>query len=129
VFERIVVGVAKIERARKAARCAIELAAQIGADVHLVTAFDTSGSKSPDREREHAEGFLESLVLEAGRKMQTHALPGDPSDAILQVAGEVDADLIVVGNKGMHGAARVLGSIPNHIAHKAACSVLIVDTD
>ena len=129
MFERIVVGVSKVERARKAAQCGIDLAAQIGAEVHLVTAFDTSGAKSADREREHAEGFLESIVLEAGRTMHTHALPGDPTDAILRVADEVDADLIVVGNKGMHGAARVLGSVPNHIAHKAPCSVLIVDTD
>ena len=69
------------------------------------------------------------MALESGRPLQTHALPGDPADAILQVAGEVGADLIVVGNKGMHGAARILGSIPNNIAHKAPCSVLIVNTD
>jgi nucleotide-binding universal stress UspA family protein len=129
MFERIVVGVAKIERARKAARCAIDLGGKLGAEVHLVTAFDTSGSKSADRERKHAEGFLESMALEAGRSVRLHALPGDPADAILQVASEVNADLIVVGNKGMHGASRILGSVPNHIAHKAVCSVLIVDTD
>jgi len=40
----------------------------------------------------------------------------------------VKADLIVVGNKGMRGARRVLGSVPNSIAHSAPCSVLIVDT-
>ena len=45
------------------------------------------------------------------------------------VAEEVRADLIVVGNRGMQGAARrVLGSVPNTIAHSAPCSVLIVDT-
>jgi nucleotide-binding universal stress UspA family protein len=35
---------------------------------------------------------------------------------------------IVVGNKGMRGARRVLGSVPNSVAHLAPCSVLIVDT-
>jgi nucleotide-binding universal stress UspA family protein len=128
MFERIVVGVSPIERARQAARCAIDLGTKLGSEVHLVTAFASSGA-SADRDRAHAEGFLDSMALEAGRKLQTHALPGDAADAILQVAGEVDADLIVVGNKGMHGAARILGSVPNHIAHKAPCSVLIVDTD
>jgi nucleotide-binding universal stress UspA family protein len=49
-------------------------------------------------------------------------------DAILRVADEVNADLIVVGNKGMRGAGRVLGSVPNSVAHKATCSVLIVRT-
>jgi len=129
MFERIVVGVAKVERAKKAAHYGIDLAKKFDAEVHLVTAFDTSGTKSADRERQYAEGFLDSMVLESGRQLRTHALPGDPADAILQVAGEVGADLIVVGNKGMHGAARILGSIPNNIAHKAPCSVLIVNTD
>ncbi|HYM57252.1 MAG TPA: universal stress protein [Solirubrobacteraceae bacterium] len=36
------------------------------------------------------------------------------------------ADLIVVGNKGMH--RRVLGSIPNTVSHRAECDVLIVQT-
>jgi nucleotide-binding universal stress UspA family protein len=40
----------------------------------------------------------------------------------------VKADLIVVGNKGMKGVRRVLGSVPNSVAHGAHCSVLIVDT-
>jgi nucleotide-binding universal stress UspA family protein len=44
------------------------------------------------------------------------------------VATRVDADLVIVGNKGMRGARRVLGSVPNSIAHKAPCAVLIVDT-
>jgi len=37
-------------------------------------------------------------------------------------------DLIVVGNKGMRGVKRVLGSVPNAVAHSASCSVLIVAT-
>jgi nucleotide-binding universal stress UspA family protein len=127
MFERIVVGVSKTERAKKAARHAIDLATKFGAELHLVTAFATSGT-SAAKEREYAEGFLESMALGSAVKIRTHALPGDPADAILRVAGEIDADLIVVGNKGMRGAARILGSIPNHLAHKAACSVLIVNT-
>ena len=47
---------------------------------------------------------------------------------LLAVADEVDADLIVVGSKGMQGARRVLGSVPNTISHQADCSVLIIQT-
>jgi nucleotide-binding universal stress UspA family protein len=36
--------------------------------------------------------------------------------------------MIIVGNKGMQGARRVLGSVPNKVAHHAPCSVLIVST-
>jgi nucleotide-binding universal stress UspA family protein len=57
-----------------------------------------------------------------------HAATGPPAEAIVQAASRLGADLVIVGNKGMRGAKRVLGSIPNSIAHHAQCSVLIVDT-
>ena len=51
-------------------------------------------------------------------------------DALLGVATEVSASMIVVGSKGMHGAKRlVLGSVPNKVSHNACCNVLIVSTD
>jgi nucleotide-binding universal stress UspA family protein len=53
---------------------------------------------------------------------------GAPADAICEVAREVSADLIVVGNKGMQGIRRVLGSVPNSVAHQAPCDVLIAFT-
>ena len=61
--------------------------------------------------------------------MQTIARQGEPADAILDVAEEENADLIVVGNKGMTGAKRfLLGSVPNKVSHHAPSSVLIVRT-
>jgi nucleotide-binding universal stress UspA family protein len=59
---------------------------------------------------------------------EIHAATGDPAEAIVRLAASIGADLIIVGNKGMRGARRVLGSVPNTIAHQAPCSVLIVDT-
>ena len=65
----------------------------------------------------------------AGVEPRTHAREGDPADAILDVAEELGADLIVVGNRGMTGAKRfLLGSVPNKISHHAPCSVMIVRT-
>ncbi len=46
----------------------------------------------------------------------------------VELAETVGADLIVVGNKRMQAAARLLGSVPNKVAHKAGCSVLIART-
>jgi nucleotide-binding universal stress UspA family protein len=128
MFERIVVGVAPVDTAKQAARRGIELATTLGSELHLVTAFSGSGSGPAGTERQHAEGFLESIALSSSLPIQTHALPGDPAEAILRDDDEVDADLIVVGNKGMHGASRLLGSVPNNIAHKTSCSILIVST-
>ena len=128
MFERIVVGVSRVDTAKQAARVGIDLAAKLGAELHLVTAFTASDPSPSGSERQHAEGFLESLALSSTGSIKTHALPGDPVAAILQVAEQVGADLIVVGNKGMRGAGRILGSVPNNIAHRTTCSVLIVDT-
>jgi nucleotide-binding universal stress UspA family protein len=68
-------------------------------------------------------------VEAAGVSVRTYAREGDPADAILDVAEERGADLIVVGNKGMTGAKRfLLGSVPNKVSHHAPCSVLIIRT-
>jgi nucleotide-binding universal stress UspA family protein len=70
-----------------------------------------------------------TAMREAGVDVETHAREGDPADAILDVAEEENADLIVVGNKGMTGAKRfLLGSVPNKISHHAPCSVMIIRT-
>ena len=66
---------------------------------------------------------------EEGVEVNVYARQGDPADAILDVAEERGADLIVVGNKGMSGAKRfLLGSVPNRVSHHAPCSVLIIRT-
>jgi nucleotide-binding universal stress UspA family protein len=62
-------------------------------------------------------------------QVETHAIEEEPADALLKVADEVGASMIVVGSRGMHGARRVLGSVPNAVSHKASCNVLIVSTD
>ena len=101
-------------------------AAQVVEGIPVACGREDAGPAA--NERQHAEGFLESIALSSSIPIRTHVLPGDPADAIMRVAGEIDADLIVVGNKGMKGVGRILGSVPNTIAHKTSCSVLIVST-
>jgi nucleotide-binding universal stress UspA family protein len=72
-------------------------------------------------------GIQRRLTAE-GLKVEIHAIDGDPVPALLGVARDSEAQLIVVGNKGMQGARRVLGSVPNSISHQAPCDVLIVNT-
>ena len=82
--------------------------------------------------REGVDAILADVVAvasAAGVEAEVHARQGSPADAILDVAEETGADLIVVGNKGMTGAERfLLGSVPNKVSHHAPCSVLIVRT-
>jgi len=146
MFGSIVVGTDGSETARMAVREAYELAKQVGATIDIVSAYaPVSGQRlreeqrevPPDVEwsinpREDVDATLaeaEAAVEGAGITVTTFAREGDPADAILDVAEERGADLIVVGNKGMTGAKRfLLGSVPNKISHHAPCSVLIVRT-
>ena len=82
--------------------------------------------------REDVDATLQDAAEEhqgGGRGRGDVRAPGRPADAILDVAEEKDADLIVVGNKGMTGAKRfLLGSVPNKVSHHAPCSVMIIRT-
>jgi nucleotide-binding universal stress UspA family protein len=146
MFQQIVVGTDGSETAGKAVAQAAELAAAVKATLLVVSAFEpVSGtrlreesSQAPDdvrwmvNPREDVDATLETAVdiaAEHGADARTFARQGDPADAILDVAEEQGADLIVVGNKGMTGAKRfLLGSVPNKVSHHAPCSVLIVRT-
>ena len=69
------------------------------------------------------------MAREAGVPGNVYQRQGDSADAILDVAEEREADLIVVGNKGMTGVKRfLLGSVPNKVSHHAPCSVMIIRT-
>ena len=147
MFERIVVGTDGSDTAAEAVRQATELAKMSDAKLDLVSAYEPvpqqrlreEGGEVPGDvahavgPREDVNQILESAagsVSKAGVKgVEIHPREGDPADAILDVAEEVKADLIVVGNKGMTGARRfLLGSVPNKISHHAPCGVYIVRT-
>jgi nucleotide-binding universal stress UspA family protein len=140
----IVVGTDGSETAHQALREAGDLARSTGAKLHIVSAYvpaagaHVGGSEGPERAQwfvgpdvqvdtvlDSAAGDMHARGVEA----ECHARKGDPAAALLQVAEEEGADMIVVGNKGMTGAKRfLLGSVPNKISHHAACSVLIIRT-
>jgi len=146
LFERIVVGTDGSDTAAEAVRQATELARATGAKLDIVSAYEPVSARQLREEGgeipgdvAHAVGPKEdvNVVLEgaskpageAGVEVATHAREGDPADAILDLAEEINADLIVVGNKGMTGARRfLLGSVPNKISHHAPCSVYIART-
>ena len=146
MFTRIVVGTDGSETAGEAVRQAVDLAKLTGAELSIVSAFspvsdrrvkDTQDEAPADVRYEIGPREDVNLVLDAaaaaarkeGIEVQTHPVEGEPAEAILTVAEDTKADLIVVGNKGMTGARRfLLGSVPNNVSHHAPCSVIIVRT-
>jgi nucleotide-binding universal stress UspA family protein len=145
MFRSIVVGTDGSETASEAVRQAATLAATLGARVHLVCVYEPvpSSQASGDgdvhaesgwllRPREAVDATLDdaaAVFAAAGVEVERYAQRGDPADAILDVAEERGADLIIVGNRGQTGAKRfLLGSVPNRISHHAPCAVLIIRT-
>jgi nucleotide-binding universal stress UspA family protein len=146
MYDSIVVGTDGSETAKEAVRQATELAKTVGAKLHLVSAYEPvpEGRLRQERQqvpddlqwmvnpKEDVEGTLKDAaaeIEETGVEVDTYAREGDPADAILDVAEEEKADLIVVGNKGMSGARRfLLGSVPNKVSHHAPSSVMIIRT-
>ena len=146
MFGSIVVGTDGSETAGEAVRQAIDLAKTLGGRVNLVSAYEPVSNTRLREERQQVPKDMEWMVNpredveatlkaaaerleEAGVEVETFAREGDPADAILDVAEEQGAELIVVGNRGMTGAKRfLLGSVPNKVSHHAPCSVMIIRT-
>jgi nucleotide-binding universal stress UspA family protein len=146
MFRSIVVGTDGSDTATKAVSQAVDLASAVGATLELVSAYEPVSGQRLNEERRQAPEDLQwainpredvdatleaaaELARKAGVEVNVYARQGDPADAILDVAEERDADLVIVGNKGMTGAKRfLLGSVPNKVSHHAPCSVLIIRT-
>jgi nucleotide-binding universal stress UspA family protein len=142
MFKKIVVGADDSSTASEAVQMAMRLAQLSGAELHIVTAYKPERAKPPRQQglpeelrysldTHPADRLLERLAAmarSASLKPIVHAAAAEPAEALTTIASKEDADLIVVGNKGMKGVRRVLGSVPNDVAHRAPCSVLIVDT-
>jgi nucleotide-binding universal stress UspA family protein len=146
MFKSIVVGTDGSDTATQAVHSAVDLARAVGAKLEIVSAYEPVSEARLKQERKEAPEDLQwaispredvdatldaaaSLAREAGLEVDVYARQGDPADAVLDVAEERGADLVIVGNKGMTGAKRfLLGSVPNKVSHHAPCSVLIIRT-
>jgi len=124
----IVVGVNNQATALAACSRAMSLARMTDAQLHLVYAIDKADTTAEATARRHAEGLLESLKLSSAIPATIHVIPNRPHEAILMVAHECKADLIVIGNKGLTRWGRFTRAAPAQVLRRATCSVLVVDT-
>jgi nucleotide-binding universal stress UspA family protein len=134
----VVVGVDGSATARKAAESARDLAAALGATLHVVSAFDgdrselfgTGSDKWLVSDADKAEHVAKTVADTLGGdiKITYSAASGRPADALIREAIRKEARVIVVGNRRMQGIGRVLGSVANSVAHNAPCDVYIANT-
>ena len=141
MIAKVAVGTDGSETAGRAVAAAFELAERFGAGVVVLSAFaGGSGAAAPrltaapgagwaSNAAEQVERILavaEESAAERGLECTTAMSEGDPGEVLVELAARHDADVIVVGSKGME--RRVLGSVPNTVTHRAECSVLVVKT-
>jgi nucleotide-binding universal stress UspA family protein len=144
MFKVIVAGTDGSPTATIALGKAIELAKQSGATLHVVHAHKTvalhqassmAGSVDVHGVNEGIRADSARVCADAiaiadreGVEVIAHSTDSDAADALVAIASDCDADLIVIGNRGMTGARRLLGSVPNKVSHHCPCSLLIIDT-
>lgn len=137
----ILVGVDDSDTSRAAASSAAALADALGAELHVLTAF---GKFEAERYSVGGDEYLVSnhddaiataeLIAQGVRpifpdlSVQVLAADGKPAEALVRVAEEIDASVVVVGNKRVQGLARMLGSIASDVAKNAPCDVFIAHT-
>lgn len=137
----VAVGTDGSRTAGEAVEMAADLASRFDARLILLSAFQGSADSAPadsgsEQEIEWAasdSARVHEILARTESEMKTRGIDctarvdeGDPADVLVQLATECGADLLVIGNKGMH--RRVLASVPNSVSHKAPCSVLVVKT-
>jgi nucleotide-binding universal stress UspA family protein len=138
MYSTIAVGTDGSDTAEIAVNAAIDLAKRYDAKLVLLGAWDKDQRGAPDGVDDahwnySAADAVERVLLQAeahaqdaGVQTQIASANGDPADTLVQLAEKHNADVLVIGNKGMH--KRLLGSVPNTVTHKAPCSVLVVKT-
>jgi nucleotide-binding universal stress UspA family protein len=136
VISTVAVGTDGSETASDAVRQAAEFARRFDAKLVLLSAFkdsppptgtdETQWAYSPASQLREILSRTEADLNEQGLECTTAVDEGDPADVLVRLAEECGADVLVIGNKGMH--RRVLGSVPKSVAHNADCSVFVVKT-
>ena len=81
------------------------------------------------RESQKIIAQIVEYLMKGFSNIRTLTRTGDPSDEILQTANELNADMIVVGSKGMGGFRGIVESLSRYILSAADCSVLIGKTE
>lgn len=139
--KKIVVGVDHSDTAAEAAETAAKLAEALDAELYVISAYPklevakiSQGSDNFFFSTEAAAGDTVSGIITRLRaqfpkvKFHRHSAEGKPAEAMVRMAEQIGASLIVVGNKRVQGFTRVLGSVAADVAHRAPCDVYVAHT-
>lgn len=139
-FERILVAIDGSPISAKVFEQAIELARKDAGQLLIFHGVElsspshvTMSSVVLERQTEQAKALLQSYADEAkkqGIAVAFNHYTGDPGINICDLARSWQADLIVLGRRGLKGFAELIaGSVSNYVVHHAPCSVLVVQSE
>jgi nucleotide-binding universal stress UspA family protein len=130
--ERAVERAGRLGKALGARVCVVNsYAPPKGAMLAAASGFAVADAELDTQTRTEAEQVVtraKRLLADLGVEAYGQVCDGDPAQTLITVAEGERAQMIVVGNRGMTGARRMLGSVPNRVSHQATCPVLIVPT-
>jgi len=121
MYTNILVGTDGSKTASIAVDRAVEVAKATGARLTILSV------DKPERANRVVEQE-QARLADHGIDLRTKTLEGDAASALVQEAEDGGYDLLVVGNRGMTGMSRFLGSVPNKVSHHVPCALLIVRT-
>lgn len=102
----------------------MELNAQASAE--LISHYNQQWAAFEKKGLEQLQLFTDEATA-AGVPTEFTQTPGSPGRTICQLAESWDADLIVMGRRGLSGLKEfILGSISNYVIHHAKCSIFLV---
>ncbi|WP_319454304.1 MULTISPECIES: universal stress protein [unclassified Mycobacterium] len=143
-YQTVVVGTDGSDSSLRAVERAATIAAGSGAKLVVATAYFPQSEDQRAADVLKDEGYkmsgnapIYAILREAkdrahsagAQNVEEKAIVGAPVDALVDLAEEVKADLLVVGNVGLSTiAGRLLGSVPANVARRSKSDVLIVHT-
>jgi nucleotide-binding universal stress UspA family protein len=143
-YQTVLVGTDGSDSSLRAVDKAGQIAAGSGAKVVVATAYFPQSEDQRAADVLKGEGYkmagnapIYAILREArdrahaagAKDVEEKAIVGAPVDALVDLAEEVNADLLVVGNVGLSTiAGRLLGSVPANVARRSKTDVLIVHT-
>lgn len=137
MFDNVVVGATESEASIQAVRRAIEVTKAAGGTLHIVTAFKAKRPNPPEMPEEFRYSYgsidpvdvllnrLKLTASQASIRVTTNPVLSDPVEAIIRVANQENADLIVVGSKRPNGHWHT-SHVPEALVGRAPCAVLVV---
>jgi nucleotide-binding universal stress UspA family protein len=121
---KILVATDRSREAELAATTAADLAKSTNAELHIV---HVGFEQKRDEAQKELEEEVDMIGESGAKEIQAHLEFGRPDTAIIVLAEELGAGLIVMGSRGLGGIRRaLLGSISDSVVRHAHCPVLVV---